>query len=152
LEERTATLTERTKTPETFRCSLSAGDWVKLFGLLEQVLVVNKELLRQLEESGKPIGHIFLTMAHFLKIYSFYADGLGAAQSTLTAALNDARFASWLKGRYALARPTLLAKGIAATHSACYADCSFAAADSMIFVSPLIAMRGHAERPRLATQ
>jgi hypothetical protein len=76
-----------------------ADYWSKLFGLFEQVLVVNKELLRQLEESGKPIGHTFLTMAHFMKIYSFYADGLSAAQSSLSNILNDARACAWLKSK-----------------------------------------------------
>jgi len=45
----------------------------KLFGNVETILNVNKELLVQLHPAKENIGQVFLNTAPFLKLYSVYA-------------------------------------------------------------------------------
>lgn len=45
----------------------------KLFGNVETILNVNKELLVQLHPTKENIGEVFLKTAPFLKLYSVYA-------------------------------------------------------------------------------
>ena len=45
----------------------------KLFGNVETILNVNKELLVQLHPAKENIGRVFLNTAPFLKLYSVYA-------------------------------------------------------------------------------
>lgn len=45
----------------------------KLFGNVETILNVNKELLVQLHPAKENVGEVFLSTAPFLKLYSVYA-------------------------------------------------------------------------------
>lgn len=45
----------------------------KLFGNIETIINVNKELLVQLHPAKENVGEVFLNTAPFLKLYSVYA-------------------------------------------------------------------------------
>jgi len=45
----------------------------KLFGNVETILNVNRELLVQLHPAKENVGEVFLKTAPFLKLYSVYA-------------------------------------------------------------------------------
>eukprot|EP00026_Physarum_polycephalum_P004104 Phypoly_transcript_04121.p1 GENE.Phypoly_transcript_04121~~Phypoly_transcript_04121.p1 ORF type:complete len:678 (+),score=110.34 Phypoly_transcript_04121:137-2170(+) len=73
-----------------------------IFGKIEDIFLINKELYQQLtstseEKAGKRIGDIFLKTAPYLKLYSEYCKNYPLAIAKLKKHLEEERFAFFVK-------------------------------------------------------
>lgn len=62
---------------------LNSEEYAILFGQIEMIYNLNKELLKNLESDLGNVGKAFLTLAPFFKLYSVYAFDYNRAQIVL---------------------------------------------------------------------